>query len=99
MRYKALNFFTGGLPLLNPEISDKFIGDSTESSIHTGITNGIITEINEHICYHKKNCEDLIVIFSGGDAQRLSKPFKNKIFADTNFVAKGLNFILVNNLS
>ncbi len=99
MRYKALNFFTGGLPLLNPEINDKFLGDSTESSIHTGITNGIITEINEHICYHKKNCKDLIVIFSGGDAQRLSKPFKNKIFADTNFLAKGLNFILVNNLS
>ena len=47
----------------------------------------------------KKNCKDLIVIFSGGDAQRLSKPFKNKIFADTNFLAKGLNFILVNNLS
>ena len=99
MRYKALNFFTGGLPLLNPEISDKFLGDSTESSIHTGITNGIITEINEHICYHKKNCKDLIVLFSGGDAQRLSKPFKNKIFADTNFLAKGLNFILVSNLS
>ena len=29
---------------------------------------------------------------------RLSKPFKNKIFADTNFLAKGLNFILVSNL-
>ena len=99
MRYKSLNFFTGSLPLLNPKISDKFLGDSTKSSIHAGVTNGIIAEINERICYHKKNFEDLIVIFSGGDAHRLSKPFKNEIFADTNFLAKGLNFILVSNLS
>ena len=84
---------------MNPKISNKFLGDSTESSIHIGITNGIITEINEHICYHKKTLRTLSCIFSGGDAQRLSKPFKNKIFADTNFLAKGLNFILVNNLS
>ena len=99
MRYKSLNFFTGSLPLLNPKISDKFLGDSTKSSIHAGVTNGIIAEINERICYHKKNFKDLIVIFSGGDALRLSKPFKNEIFADTNFLAKGLNFILVSNLS
>ena len=99
MRYKSLNFFTGSLPLLNPKISDKFLGDSTKSSIHTGVTNGIIAEINERIRYHKKNFEDLIVIFSGGDALRLSKPFKNWIFADTNFLAKGLNFILVSNLN
>ncbi len=99
MRYESLNFFTGNLPLLNPKISNKFLGDSTKSSIHTGITNGIIAEINEHICYHKKKFEDLIVIFSGGDALKLSKPFKNEIFADTNFLAKGLNFILVSNLS
>ena len=99
MRYKSLNFFTGSLPLLNPKISDKFLGDSTKSSIHAGVTNGIIAEINERICYHKKNFKDLIVIFSGGDALRLSKPFKNEIFADTNFLAKGLNSILVSNLS
>ena len=84
---------------MNPKISNKFLGDSTKSSIHTGVTNGIIAEINEHIRYHKKNFGDLIVIFSGGDALRLSKPFKNKIFADTNFLAKGLNSILVSNLS
>lgn len=99
MRYKSLNFFTGSLPLLNPKNSDKFLGDSTKSSIHAGVTNGIIAEINERICYHKKNFKDLIVIFSGGDALRLSKPFKNEIFADTNFLAKGLNSILVSNLS
>ena len=98
MRYKSLNLFTGSLPLLNPKISNKFLGDSTKSSIHSGVTKGIIAEINERICYHKKNFEDLIVIFSGGDALRLSKQFKNMIFADTNFLAKGLNLILVNNL-
>ena len=99
MRYKSLNFYTGSLPLLNPKISKKFLGDSTKSSIHTGVTNGIIAEINEHICYHKNKFEELTVVFSGGDALRLSKPFKNMIFADTNFLAKGLNFILVSNLS
>tara|TARA_B100000989_G_scaffold202014_1_gene152849 strand:- start:507 stop:1235 length:729 start_codon:yes stop_codon:yes gene_type:complete len=99
MRYKSLNFFTGNLPLLNPKISNKFLGYSTKSSIHIGVINGIISEINERIYFHKKNFEDLVVIFSGGDALRLSKPFKNKIFTDTNFLAKGLNFILISNLS
>ena len=99
MRYKSLNLFTGSLPLLNPKISNKFLGDSTKSSIHTGVTKGIIAEINEHIRYHKKNFGDLIVIFSGGDAIRLSKQYKNKIFTDTNFLSKGLNFILISNLS
>ena len=41
--------------------------------------------------------KNLTVILTGGDAERLPKPFKNSIFAHSNFLAKGLNFILALN--
>ena len=41
--------------------------------------------------------EHLTIILTGGDAEMLPKPFKNSIFAHSNFLAKGLNHILVMN--
>ena len=39
----------------------------------------------------KEGCQ---VIFTGGDSQLLSIPTKNSIFANSNFLLEGLNFIL-----
>ena len=97
MRYKALNKFSGKLPLLEPEMVYNVIGENTEQAIHSGVTNGIISEIKETVNYYKKEFKFLKVILSGGDAQKLSKTLKNTIFANENFLAKGLNFILSSN--
>ena len=100
MRYKALNKFSGKLPLLEPEIVyDNVLGKNTEQSIHSGVANGIISEIKEIINYYRKEFKFLKVILSGGDAQKLSKTLKNAIFANKNFLAKGLNFILSSNIN
>ena len=99
MRYKALNKFSGKLPLLDPEMVYKVIGENTEQAIHCGITNGIISEVKETINYYRKEFKFLKVILSGGDAQKLSKTLKNTIFANKNFLAKGLNFILSSNIN
>ena len=99
MRYKALNKFSGKLPLLEPEMVYNVIGENTEQAIHSGVTNGIISEIKETVNFYKKEFKFLKVILSGGDAQKLSKTLKNTIFANKNFLAKGLNFILSNNIN
>lgn len=99
MRYRALNKFSGKLPLLEPEMVYEVIGENTEQAIHSGVTNGIISEIKETVNYYKKEFKFLKVILSGGDAQKLSKTLKNTIFANKNFLAKGLNFILSSNIN
>ena len=55
MRYKALNKFSGKLPLLEPQMVFNVIGENTEQAIHSGVTNGIISEIKETVNYYKKN--------------------------------------------
>lgn len=97
MRYKALNKFSGKLPLLEPQMVFNAIGENTEQAIHSGVTNGVISEVKETVNYYKKEYKFLKIILSGGDAQKLSKTLKNTIFANENFLAKGLNFILSNN--
>lgn len=94
MRYKAMHTFTEKLPLLEPEEGIALIGNSTRSSIHSGAILGLISEIDGVIDMYQVQYEDLTVILTGGDAQFLCKRFKNSIFANSNFLLQGLNYIL-----
>ncbi len=99
MRYNALHEFTDRLPKLTPENILDFIGNATESSIHSGVVNGICLEIDGAIGQYKSRFRDLTVILTGGDAQFLSKRLKSTIFAHSNFLLKGLNQLLDYNKS
>ncbi len=94
MRYKALNNLTANLPLLSTKLPRGLIGNSTENSIHSGVMNGILTELDGIINAYQKKYESLTVILTGGDAKLLSKRLKNSIFANSNFLLEGLNHIL-----
>ncbi|NND79269.1 MAG: type III pantothenate kinase [Maribacter sp.] len=94
MRYSALNEHTSKLPLLAVENPDDLIGNSTESCIHSGVVNGICSEIEGIIAQYSFRFEDLTVILTGGDAQFLSKRLKNTIFAHSKFLLIGLNYLL-----
>jgi len=94
LRYKALNNLTANLPLLETERPKTIIGDSTESSIHSGVVFGVIKEIDGVIAQYLEEYLDLTVILTGGDTKFLSNQLKNSIFADSNFLLEGLNFIL-----
>jgi len=98
MRYKALNSFTSKLPLLEPTYVDKMIGDSTNQSIHIGIVQGVINEIDSFINAYRKINSDLTVVLTGGDTNFLSNRLKNGIFANPFFLMEGLNTILKYNL-
>lgn len=94
LRYKTLNLLTANLPLLEPKMPESYIGDSTETSIHSGVTVGVITEIDGIIERYKEQFEHLTVILTGGDANFLAKRLKNTIFANSKFLLQGLNNVL-----
>lgn len=84
---------------MEPKHPEHWIGNTTENAIHSGVYFGIISEIEGQIALYQKKYGDLTVILVGGDAERLSKPLKNSIFAHSNFLAIGLNYILELNKS
>ncbi|WP_297794075.1 type III pantothenate kinase [uncultured Eudoraea sp.] len=94
MRYTALHRQTSKLPWLEPDDFIDIIGNSTEACIHSGVINGICNEIDGVIAQYKSRFEDLTVILTGGDTQILSKRLKNTIFAHSNFLLEGLNYLL-----
>lgn len=94
MRYKALSNQTSKLPLLEKEAPESLIGNTTASSIHSGVVNGICAEIDGIIDQYSTRYEDLTVILTGGDSLFLSKRLKNTIFAHSNFLLEGLNYLL-----
>lgn len=94
MRYKALNVFTEKLPKLDFLAPENFIGNDTNSSIHSGVVNGLVAEINGVIAAYKEKYSELTIVLTGGDTIYLSKRLKNSIFANPNFLIEGLNAIL-----
>jgi type III pantothenate kinase len=94
LRYTALNNFTQNLPLLETMQPKTIIGKTTESSIHSGVVFGAVKEIDGVIEHYRTNYQDLTVILTGGDTEFLSNQLKNSIFAHSNFLLEGLNYIL-----
>lgn len=98
MRFRALNSFTANLPLVEAEGSCDLIGDSTISSIRSGVQQGTVMEIEGIIHTYSNRYRNLITIITGGDASFLSINLKNGIFANSNFLLEGLNYILEFNI-
>jgi len=97
MRYKALHNQTANLPLLETEMPIQIIGNSTIGSINSGIIYGVLNEIDGIIEQYSALYLDLTIILTGGDANFLSKQLKSSIFANSNFLLEGLNYILQHN--
>lgn len=91
LRYKSLHDYTDRLPLLNTKTPDRLIGNSTSEAIHSGVVNGITSELDGFISNYKEAHPNLTVILTGGDALFLAKRLKNTIFANSNFLLESLN--------
>jgi type III pantothenate kinase len=94
MRFKALHQFTGKLPLIIQQKSDKLYGTSTEEAIRAGVQHGVVFEVDKTIDTFKDFYKNLKVIITGGDADFFDKKLKNSFFVNFNLTALGLNRIL-----
>jgi type III pantothenate kinase len=91
LRYKSLHDFTAKLPLLSLESPEAVVGRSTTESIHSGVVNGLVYEIDGFIDEYRAICSNFIIILTGGDTEFLAKRLKNTIFANSNFLIESLN--------
>lgn len=94
MRYSAMHNQTAKLPLLQPEEILDFIGNSTQTSMHSGVINGVSQELDGIISQYRTRFKDLTVILTGGDSHFFAKRLKNTIFANSKFLLEGLNYLL-----
>lgn len=95
MRFKALNQFTGKLPLFSfSKEKLALVGDTTEKSIISGVYFGVQKEIEGIVDAYLAQYNKLKIVVTGGDAGRFDLGLKNRIFADKFIVLKGLNEIL-----
>jgi len=91
LRYESLHQFTAKLPLLTLQSPEAYVGKSTSESIHSGVVNGLVYEIDGFIDEYKADGSKIIIILTGGDAVFLAKRLKNTIFANSNFLLESLN--------
>lgn len=90
MRYKALNHFTGKLPLIESEDYSEIYGQSSKTAIQCGVFQGILLEIEGRIEQFSNKFGELTVILSGGDADFLGKHLKTPIFAVPLLIQHGI---------
>ena len=97
MRYNALNYYTGGLPLIKSDAGfTNNYGNDTTTAIQSGVQNGLKYEITGFIESYTKSYPQLNIILTGGDAIFFDTVLKNSIFApyikmEPHLVLKGLN--------
>lgn len=99
MRLRAMHEFTARLPLIDVNPGAPLIGDSTKSCMQSGAFNGMRAEIEGTIERYKHDFPQMRVILCGGDTHFFENNLKGAIFAVQNLVLKGLNSILLHNVS
>jgi type III pantothenate kinase len=85
MRLRALHAFTGRLPLLElptPAEAVQLIGDSTASSLLSGVLNGTAAEVNGLVAAYQQRYPGLGLVLTGGDAAHL----RPRLAADLGFI-------------
>lgn len=103
MRLKAMNEFTGRLPLLEPDIEMNIeYGYDTNSSMLSGVQKGVIYEAIGFINSYSVKWPDLKVVLCGGDVKFFDTELKNSIFAhalktEPKLVLIGLNEVIYYN--
>jgi type III pantothenate kinase len=95
MRFKSMNEYTAQLPLVKPDEGDFFwqypiLGYDTRTNLQSGVLAGISYEIAGFIEFYAKRYGNFNVVLTGGDAHHFARELKSSIFADLNFLFKGL---------
>ena len=90
MRFKAMQVFTAKLPLVQPDWNFPLIGYDTNTNMQSGVIAGMAYEIDGFISAYTEKYSNFNVVLTGGDTPYFAGRLKNRIFADSNFLFKGL---------
>ena len=90
MRFKAMNEHTALLPLVKKDWNFPVIGYDTKTNLQSGVIAGITYEIGGFIDFYAGKYGNFNVVLTGGDSGYFAGQLKYGIFADLNFLFKGL---------
>ncbi len=90
MRFRAMHEHTAMLPLVKKDWNFPVIGYDTKTNLQSGVIAGMAYEIDGFISYYASKYGNFNVVLTGGDAVYFAGQLKNGIFADVNFLFKGL---------
>lgn len=94
LRSRALNHFTGRLPLVEGALLPNEYGHNTQQAIALGVMQGLLYEIDTYIDRLRAEHPSALVFVAGGDAPRIASGLRNKTMIARNLVLGGLNVIL-----
>ncbi len=90
MRFKSMNDFTAKLPLVSADWNFPLIGYDTKTNLQSGVIVGIVNEIEGFIEKYDQKYGNFNVVLTGGNSAYFASQLKYRIFADHNFLFKGL---------
>lgn len=95
LRLKALNRFTGKLPMIDSRGDTPLLGVSTETAMRSGVVNGIKAEILFYLAHLPADTRLIITGGWGADIARMLQPVRSEVLP--GLVSLGLNRILLYN--
>jgi type III pantothenate kinase len=90
LRLKSLHDYTALLPLVKKDWNFPLIGYDTRTNILSGVILGMAKEIDGTIDAYQGRYGNFNVVITGGDSLYFAQHLKNTIFADPDFLYKGL---------
>jgi len=90
MRFKSMNDYTAKLPLVTADWNFPLVGYDTKTNLQSGVIVGIISEIEGFIEKYEQKFGNFNVVLTGGNSAYFASQLKYRIFADHNFLFKGL---------
>ncbi|MEM7514141.1 MAG: type III pantothenate kinase [Bacteroidota bacterium] len=95
MRFSSLHTHTASLPLIDSEGENPVIGNTTHTSIRSGVVHGLLAEVEAMTNRFSEELGERPVVFlTGGDGVRFENQLKSINFVDPELVLKGIHYIL-----
>ena len=98
MRFRSLHEFTALLPKVEKDWNFPLVGYDTRTNILSGVVLGMAKEIDGVVDAYSDRYRIFNVVLTGGDNAYFASHLKNRIFADPDFLFKGLYAISEANL-
>ena len=90
MRFKAMHEHTALLPLVTADWNFPLVGYDTKTNLQSGVIYGMAGEIDGIISRYEERYGNFNAVLTGGNSGYFAGQLKKEIFADHNFLFKGL---------
>mgnify|MGYP002779559717 CR=1 FL=1 len=97
MRFRSMNEYTALLPMTEAHWNIPLIGYDTVTNLQSGVVLGVAGEIEGMVQRYEERYGNFNALLTGGATGLISPHLKKQIFADPDFIFKGLYAISVLN--